>query len=47
MSQPQYIHKNLSDIPHEDAHGGSGQRQIIFSAQEVDTPYFEVMTKGF
>ena len=40
--------KSLSSIPLEDAHGGSGQRQLIFSKSE---PYvsrqFEAMTKGF
>jgi mannose-6-phosphate isomerase-like protein (cupin superfamily) len=42
------IKKPLSTVPLEDAHGGSGRRQLIFSKTEpfVSTK-LEAMTKGF
>lgn len=39
--------KNLNDIPREDAHGGSGQRQVLITPAEMSSPYFEMMTKGY
>lgn len=41
------VRKSLSEITIEQAHGGSGSRQVLVSAQESTSPYFEAMTKGF
>ncbi|MCL4338455.1 cupin domain-containing protein [Patescibacteria group bacterium] len=38
---------NLSDIPIEEAHGGSGSRQVLVKPEQVTSKYFEAMTKGF
>ncbi len=40
--------KSLSGVPVEDAHGGSGQRQLIFSrSEQYVSPQLEALTKGF
>ncbi len=39
--------KTLEDIPKEEAHGGSGARQLILSESDEVSPYFQAMTKGF
>jgi len=42
------IKKTLKNLPLEDAHGGSGQRQLIFQKSEpFVSSCFEAMTKGF
>ena len=38
---------NLSEIPIEEAHGGSGARQVLVKPEQVTGKYFEAMTKGF
>jgi quercetin dioxygenase-like cupin family protein len=39
--------KNLSEIPTEDAHGGSGKRQLILSREDAISDELHAMTKGF
>ena len=40
--------RSLGSIPMEDAHGGAGSRQLIFSkADQFVSSQFEAMTKGF
>jgi mannose-6-phosphate isomerase-like protein (cupin superfamily) len=40
--------KSLSEISLEEAHGGSGRRQLIFSSSEpFVSKNFQAMTKGF
>jgi mannose-6-phosphate isomerase-like protein (cupin superfamily) len=39
--------KILSEIPREEAHGGSGSRQLIFSDKDPVSSQFQAMTKGF
>jgi trans-aconitate methyltransferase/quercetin dioxygenase-like cupin family protein len=39
--------KSLNIIPVEDAHGGSGQRQLILSKADDVSSHFQAMTKGF
>lgn len=39
--------KSLQDISLEEAHGGSGMRQVIFSKADAVSENFEAMTKGF
>ncbi|MFH1158602.1 MAG: cupin domain-containing protein [Pseudomonadota bacterium] len=40
--------KSLSEIAIEEAHGGAGSRQVIFSKSDpFVSPRFEAMTKGF
>lgn len=41
------IKKSLSDIKIEEAHGGSGSRQMIFSPADNVSGPFEAWTKGF
>ena len=41
------IKKSLFDIALEEAHGGSGQRQVIFSAADNVSQQFEAWTKGY
>lgn len=38
---------SLNDIPLEEAHGGSGKRQILVSKEHVVSDNFEAITKGF
>ncbi len=39
--------KSLDQIPLEEAHGGTGSRQLILSKSDPVSPYFEAMTKGY
>lgn len=41
------IKKSLSEIPLEEAHGGSGSRQLIFSKNDKVSSQFEAWTKGY
>ena len=38
---------SLNNIPVEEAHGGSGSRQMLIQPQHVESKYFEAVTKGF
>lgn len=38
---------NLSDIPFEEAHGGSGSRQMLLKPEHVISQHWEAVTKGF
>jgi len=44
---PKSIKKTISDISLEEAHGGSGSRQVIFNNQEIQSKNFEAVTKGY
>ncbi len=37
----------LSEIPIEEAHGGSGSRQMLFDPQAAESTKWEAVTKGF
>ena len=39
--------KNINDIPLEQAHGGSGSRQMLLSKEDAVSRHFQAMTKGF
>ena len=39
--------KVLARIDREEAHGGSGERQLILSTDDSVSPHFQAMTKGF
>ncbi|HET9947024.1 MAG TPA: cupin domain-containing protein [Patescibacteria group bacterium] len=39
--------KHLSEIPVEEAHGGSGSRQMLFNPQAAESSKWEAVTKGF
>ncbi len=39
--------KKLNSIPIEEAHGGSGKRQLILSSKDDVSSQFQAMTKGF
>lgn len=39
--------KILSQIPLEDAHGGSGKRQMLLSKTDPVSTHFQAMTKGY
>lgn len=39
--------KSLHLIPLEEAHGGSGSRQVLLSKADPVSQYFEAMTKGY
>jgi len=39
--------KSLTQIPLEQAHGGTGSRQLLLSKDDPVSTYFEVMTKGY
>ncbi|HUB92525.1 MAG TPA: cupin domain-containing protein [Candidatus Saccharimonadales bacterium] len=39
--------KSLKDIPVEEAHGGSGSRQLLLSKKDPVSSQMEAMTKGF
>lgn len=41
------FNKNLKSVPLEDAHGGSGKRQLILSDLDDISKNLEAMTKGF
>lgn len=38
---------HLSEIPLEEAHGGTGARQMLIKPEYLTTPYLEAVTKGF
>ena len=38
---------NLNDIPVEEAHGGSGARQVLVKPEHVTSQFMEAVTKGF
>ena len=38
---------NIKDIPIEEAHEGSGARQILVKPEHVTSQYLEAVTKGF
>lgn len=38
---------NIKEIPVEQAHGGSGSRQVLVKPENVSSRYFEAVTKGF
>lgn len=42
-----YTLQHLSDIPIEDAHGGSGSRQLLVTPEHVSSQFLEAVTKGF
>lgn len=42
-----YTKKNISQIPKEEAHGGSGDRQMLVNKTEMTSPFFAAMTKGY
>lgn len=42
-----YTKLNIKDIIVEEAHGGSGSRQILVKPEHVSSQYFEAITKGF
>ncbi len=39
--------KSISQIPLEEAHGGTGSRQLLLSKSDPVSVYFEAMTKGY
>ena len=39
--------KNISDIPMEDAHDGSGSRQVLLDENDAVSSQFQAATKGF
>ena len=39
--------KSISNIPLEEAHGGSGSRQMLLSKEDAVSKHFQAMTKGF
>ncbi len=41
------IHKNINDIIIEQAHDGSGSRQVLLDSSEDVSTQFEAATKGF
>lgn len=41
------IKKSLSNVPVEEAHGGSGSRQVIFSKLDDISRQFDAWTKGY
>ena len=47
MTERTPIKKSLSDITIEQAHGGSGSRQVLFSKSDMVSAQFEAWTKGF
>lgn len=38
---------NIRDIPVEEAHNGSGSRQVLVKPEQVTSKYLEAVTKGF
>jgi quercetin dioxygenase-like cupin family protein len=38
---------SISDIPIENAHCGAGSRQMLIQPDQVESQYFEAVTKGF
>lgn len=39
--------KSLNQIPLEEAHGGTGSRQLLLSKNDPVSGYLEAMTKGY
>ncbi|MEI7621051.1 MAG: cupin domain-containing protein [Candidatus Moraniibacteriota bacterium] len=39
--------KSLNEIPIEEAHGGTGSRQLLLSKIDPISKYLEAMTKGY
>lgn len=39
--------KHLSEIPVEEAHAGSGSRQMLFNPEAAESSKWEAVTKGF
>ena len=42
-----YHKNNLNNIPLEEAHGGSGKRQLLVKPEHLLSGKFEAMTKGY
>jgi len=42
-----FTQNNLKNIPLEDAHGGSGSRQVLVKPEQLSGEYFEAITKGY
>jgi len=42
-----FVKQNLDEIPVEEAHGGTGSRQMLVGPEHVESKYFEAVTKGF
>ncbi|HSD98080.1 MAG TPA: cupin domain-containing protein [Patescibacteria group bacterium] len=42
-----FTKKNLSEIPLEEAHAGSGSRQMLFTPGSAKSTKWEAVTKGF
>lgn len=42
-----YTKLHLSEIPIEQAHGGSGARQMLIKPEYLTTPFLEAITKGY
>lgn|SRR5690348_4196527 len=38
---------NIAKLPIEDAHNGTGSRQLLVKPEHVESKYFEAVTKGF
>ena len=38
---------HIKDIPIEEAHGGSGARQVLVKPEHVSSQFMEAVTKGF
>jgi mannose-6-phosphate isomerase-like protein (cupin superfamily) len=47
MKMREPFKKRLSEIPREEAHGGSGARQLILSDIDPVSSQFQAMTKGY
>ncbi len=41
------IKRSSSDIPREEAHGGSGARKVYASSEHLESTHFEAMTHGY
>ena len=42
-----FTKQNLKDIPLEEAHGGSGARQVLVKPEHVTSQFMEAVTKGY
>lgn len=42
-----YTKLNIKDMVVEEAHGGSGARQVLVKPEHVSSQYLEAITKGF
>jgi len=42
-----YTQLHLSETPVEDAHGGTGARQMLIKPEYLTTPFLEAITKGY